>query len=137
MPPPEPRSSTISPGFKVASAVGLPHPSEAFTASSGMSVNCDASYSCEVIGSTSVPQGEIAPQQELPPLTTLRAACPYFSFTTSLRWVLIISPICSKQFFLNRRRYCAYNIPRIGSRGVLVVRQHLPSTKGMSLRAEL
>src|SRR5713226_3881279 len=25
-----------------------------------------------------------APQQELPPVVTLRAACPYFSFTTSL-----------------------------------------------------
>src|SRR5260370_12184966 len=25
-----------------------------------------------------------APQQDLPPVVTLRAACPYFSFTTSL-----------------------------------------------------
>ena len=36
MPPPEPKSNTISPGFRVASAVGLPHPSEALSASSGI-----------------------------------------------------------------------------------------------------
>ncbi len=35
MPPPDPRSSTVSPGFKVASAVGLPQPSDATTACSG------------------------------------------------------------------------------------------------------
>ena len=35
MPPPEPRSSTISPSFRSASMVGLPHPSEAVTASAG------------------------------------------------------------------------------------------------------
>ena len=34
MPPPEPRSRTVSPGFNFASAVGLPQPSEAFRASS-------------------------------------------------------------------------------------------------------
>ena len=33
MPPPEPRSSTVSPGFSSASAVGLPQPSDAATAS--------------------------------------------------------------------------------------------------------
>ena len=36
MPPPEPRSSTISPGFSSASAVGLPQPSEASSASAGI-----------------------------------------------------------------------------------------------------
>ena len=36
MPPPEPRSRTISPGFNCAKAVGLPHPSEASMASSGI-----------------------------------------------------------------------------------------------------
>src|SRR5579871_1637629 len=33
-----------------------------------------------------------APQQELPPLVTRRAAWPYFSFTTSLMSVLIVAP---------------------------------------------
>src|SRR5438876_1154304 len=37
MPPPEPRSSTTSPGLSWASAVGLPQPSEAATASAGSS----------------------------------------------------------------------------------------------------
>ena len=37
IPPPEPRSSTVSPGASSASAVGLPHPSEAATASTGSS----------------------------------------------------------------------------------------------------
>ena len=35
MPPPLPRSSTVSPGLSSASAVGLPQPSEACTASCG------------------------------------------------------------------------------------------------------
>ena len=38
MPPPEPRSSTVSPAFSSASAVGLPQPSEARKASSGRPV---------------------------------------------------------------------------------------------------
>ena len=37
IPPPEPRSSTVSPGASSASAVGLPQPSEAATASTGSS----------------------------------------------------------------------------------------------------
>ena len=36
MPPPEPRSSTTSPVFSSASAVGLPHPSDASMASAGI-----------------------------------------------------------------------------------------------------
>src|ERR1700722_14079234 len=32
----------------------------------------------------------LAPQQELPPVFSLRAACPYFSFTTSLMSVVLI-----------------------------------------------
>ena len=35
MPPPEPRSSTVCPASSAASAVGLPHPSDASTAVSG------------------------------------------------------------------------------------------------------
>src|ERR1051325_3574784 len=84
IPPPEPRSSTVSPSFSSASAVGLPQPSEAFTANSGKASTWPLSYKSRVIGSTSVPQLE-APQQELPlPAVTRRAAAPYFSFTTSL-----------------------------------------------------
>ena len=43
MPPPEPRSSTTWPGSSAASAVGLPQPSEASTASAGRPVTCAAS----------------------------------------------------------------------------------------------
>ena len=43
MPPPEPRSSTVSPAFNSASAVGLPHPSDAITASTGRTPICDTS----------------------------------------------------------------------------------------------
>ena len=35
MPPPDPRSSTISPGLSSARAVGFPQPSEAARASAG------------------------------------------------------------------------------------------------------
>ena len=38
IPPPDPRSSTVSPGFSCANAVGLPHPSDANTASSGIAL---------------------------------------------------------------------------------------------------
>jgi hypothetical protein len=43
MPPPEPRSSTVSPARSSATAVGLPHPSEASVAASGKSPRCSAS----------------------------------------------------------------------------------------------
>ena len=45
MPPPEPRSSTVSPGRRSATAVGLPHPRLARTAASGSSSAASASYS--------------------------------------------------------------------------------------------
>ena len=51
MPPPEPRSSTTSPSLSSASAVGLPQPSEAITASTGSVPICSASYRFDVIGS--------------------------------------------------------------------------------------
>ena len=38
MPPPEPRSRTRSPGWRSATAVGLPQPSDARTAASGQLV---------------------------------------------------------------------------------------------------
>src|SRR3989441_12845751 len=76
MPPPEPRSRTVSPGCSSARAVGLPQPSDASTAPSGSPVVSPASYSCEVMGS---------PQQLLfSPSSTRNAAWPYFSRTVSL-----------------------------------------------------
>src|SRR5258706_14466177 len=90
MPPPDPRSSTVSPGLNCASAVGLPHPSEASIASSGICRACASSYRFEVIGSQESPPAA-APQQLLPPLVTRNAACPYFSFTTSLMLTLTTS----------------------------------------------
>src|SRR5712664_786907 len=42
----------------------------------------------EVIVSHENPPAAAAPQQLLPPLETRKAACPYFSFTTSLRSTL-------------------------------------------------
>src|SRR3954468_21075469 len=91
MPPPEPRSRTVSPAFNSASAVGLPQPSEAFMAVSGTSPCCVASYRFEVIGSQQSSSADAPPQQELPaPDWTRNAACPYFSLTTSFTFGLVI-----------------------------------------------
>src|ERR1700722_14818379 len=84
MPPPDPRSNTVSPGFSSASAVGFPQPRDASTAASGSSPFCPASYRLLVIGSQQPSSAADAPQQELPPLVTRSAAWPYFSRTTSL-----------------------------------------------------
>jgi hypothetical protein len=64
MPPPEPRSSTVSPSRRSASAVGLPQPSDASSASAGMPAVSPASYRSAVIGSH-VSLAE--PQQPLDP----------------------------------------------------------------------
>src|SRR3954471_15197140 len=45
MPPPEPRSSTVSPGLRSATATGFPHPRLAARASAGSSAFSSASYS--------------------------------------------------------------------------------------------
>src|SRR5579871_3455571 len=90
MPPPEPRSRTVSPGLSSASAVGLPQPSEARTACSGIALVSAASYRFDVTGSPSAVQRLEVPQQEL--LAGVRArsaASPYFSLTTSLMSVAI------------------------------------------------
>src|SRR5215471_385640 len=87
MPPPEPRSSTVSPDRSSASAVGLPQPSEAATASAGSEAVSPSVYRFDVIGSAaaSVPQQAFVEQQEAsPPATTFSAALPYLSFTTCL-----------------------------------------------------
>src|SRR6185503_4627416 len=65
MPPPDPRSSTVSPAFSSASAVGLPHPSDALSASSGTSPSCVTSYRLDVIGSQQASAALPAPQHEL------------------------------------------------------------------------
>src|SRR6266508_5652509 len=58
MPPPEPRSRTISPGLSSASAVGLPQPSEARTAAVGSAPTSSIEYSALEIwlGSGALPQ---------------------------------------------------------------------------------
>src|SRR4051812_44188182 len=53
------------------------------TASAGICPICDASYKFDVMGSAH-PLEAVAPQQELPPDFTRRAASPYFCLTTSL-----------------------------------------------------
>ena len=90
MPPPEPRSRTVSPGLSFASAVGLPHPRDAFKAVSGICSACASSYKFDVIGSHDAlaepAQHEVCEQQSAgspSPLATRRAASPYFSFTIS------------------------------------------------------
>src|SRR5580704_8584825 len=92
MPPPDPRSSTVSPALSFAKAVGLPQPSEARTAFSGICPVWSALYKLDVIGSTlQQSRAGLAPQQELPPVVTLSAAWPYFSLTISL--ISIFLPI--------------------------------------------
>src|SRR5450759_5452320 len=83
MPPPDPRSRTVSPGFNSASAVGLPQPSDAFSAASGTSPACPASYRLEVIGSQQLVALGALLQHPLWPAVTRKAAWPYFSRTTS------------------------------------------------------
>src|SRR5581483_5791017 len=98
MPPPEPRSRTVSPGFNSAKAVGLPQPREARTACSGITLVSDSPYRLDVTGSPSAPQQLDVPQQELLAVVRTRtAASPYFSFTTSLMSFGIGSPIGSRK----------------------------------------
>ena len=53
-------------------------------ASAGIWLVCAASYRFDVIGSQQPSSAADAPQQQLPPVVTRSAACPYFSFTISL-----------------------------------------------------
>src|SRR4029077_601483 len=89
IPPPEPRSSTTSPAFNLASAVGFPHPSEAATASAGSPDFCASSYKFFVMGSHPL-NSPPPPQHADPPALTCFAACPYFCFTTSSMFVSLI-----------------------------------------------
>src|SRR5688572_12047845 len=107
MPPPDPRSRTVSPGARVASAVGFPHPSEARTASVGSPDVSASAYRLEVIGS-SQPADEDPPQQELPrPAAALSAASPYFSrtiCTMSCDSPAMCPPTIDQQSLMNERK---------------------------------
>src|SRR5712671_6752230 len=90
IPPPEPRSSTTSPSRSSASAVGLPQPSEASTASAGMVAVSAAVYRLEVIGSSADVPHEPPQHDDLVPVVTFRAACPYRSRTVVLMSAALI-----------------------------------------------
>src|SRR5688572_2919097 len=86
MPPPLPRSRTVSPSASEASAVGLPHPSDALTAASGITDVSSVPYRLLVIGLASESQHEVSGLQQ--PLVgrasaTARARAAYFSRTVS------------------------------------------------------
>src|SRR6185295_18727679 len=90
IPPPDPRSNTVSPSSSVASAVGFPQPRDASTASTGSPAFCRPSYKSAVIGSHAsvvAPQHALDPQQlpSVVPSVTLSAAPPYFFFTSDFR----------------------------------------------------
>jgi hypothetical protein len=71
MPPPEPRSRTVSPAFNSAKAVGFPQPNDANRASAGIAAACASSYRFDVIGSVSQQRAPHPP----PAFTPLRACC--------------------------------------------------------------
>src|SRR6185295_7337386 len=90
IPPPDPRSNTVSPSSSVASAVGFPQPRDASTASTGSPAFCRSSYKSAVIGSHAsvvAPQHPLDPQQLalVADSVTLSAAPPYFFFTSDFR----------------------------------------------------
>src|SRR5438874_5136927 len=98
MPPPEPRSRTVSPGCSWARAVGLPHPSEAATAFSGKAPFSASLYRSLVMGSHPSIDAP-PPQQAVPPPAVRLAASPYFCFTVSwlLGWLLVFLTLKSAQ----------------------------------------
>src|SRR3954469_23393077 len=83
MPPPDPRSSTVWPGSSASSAVGLPHPRDAATASAGRSPRSASEYRLAVIGS--LHPRAVGPQQpvlaDADEWLMAAAIAPYFSFT--------------------------------------------------------
>src|SRR5690606_19725951 len=82
IPPPLPRSSTTSPSCSSASAVGLPQPSDASTASVGSPFVSASSYRSAVIGSHTS-SGDAPQQLDLAPDDAREAASPYFSRTAA------------------------------------------------------
>src|SRR5262245_12489904 len=91
MPPPEPKSSTVSPGCSCASAVGFPQPSDAATAFSGTPAICEESYKSLVIGSQQERSSAPPPHVATPPKAAFFAAAPYFCFTTSRKFSSLIT----------------------------------------------
>src|SRR5262245_20520364 len=87
MPPPEPRSSTLSPALRSMSAVGLPQPREALTASCGTPDRWSVEYRLEVIGSQHTPDelADAGLQQVAGPVAAWRAAAPYLDLMASFR----------------------------------------------------
>src|SRR5918993_2748019 len=90
MPPPLPRSKTISPGTSVASAVGLPHPNDAAPAASGKPPSSSAEYPPPVQSTPSASESRPRSPAEVPqheaepfPSSTVRAAPAYLSLTLS------------------------------------------------------
>src|SRR5947207_1363673 len=83
MPPPLPKSSTTSPECSSASAVGLPHPSEASAAFSGTPSRSSTWYKLWVIVEPdALAQQPLSQQLDRAPFNTSLAMVPYRSFTT-------------------------------------------------------
>src|SRR2546426_4729440 len=68
-----------------ASAVGLPQPSDAATASAGSSDVSPHAYRFDVMGSRSPRDAALSQHEASPPAVTRSAALPYLSLTTSFR----------------------------------------------------
>src|ERR1700761_2275846 len=82
MPPPEPRSRTVSPSCRSAMASGLPQPRLAATASPGSWSCSSAAYSSEPVpvSSGALP---VSPHVATPPSVTAAAAAAYRARTRS------------------------------------------------------
>ena len=63
-PPPDPRSSTISPSRSEASATGLPHPNDVVTTPDGSAAITSSPYSAISVGTASPPHPDGEPQHE-------------------------------------------------------------------------
>src|SRR5437763_5639790 len=118
IPPPDPKSSTISPSCSSARAVGLPQPSDASTAPSGSVAVSAASYRFELTGSH--PQLTVPLQLPRAPPATRSAACPYFCFTVCL---ISSPPMCSpllinKSCWVGQKKFLGTAGPRAAA-GVL------------------
>src|SRR5438552_962082 len=86
MPPPDPRSRTVSPSPRSINAVGLPQPSETFSASAGTAAPSASLYRFAVIGSPQLPPQHSAsgfPVATLPYLSRIASFKPWESTWTS------------------------------------------------------
>src|SRR3954462_3447084 len=83
-PAPEPRSSTVSPSDRSATAVGTPQPSDALTAPAGTAARSASSYSRPPNPSFSSAGPQVAaPPPQQPPSPPAVAAAAYRSRTVS------------------------------------------------------